>query len=143
MSWRISRALHDALLAEAAAMPHAEVCGLLFGRKGEVTAILSCHNVAEDPTDSFEIDPAALFAAHKAERAGGPRLIGCYHSHPNGTERPSARDAETAADGLWVIVADGALHGWTSNGRGGFQRLALSALPAESPSAKDDANQGI
>jgi desampylase len=124
-------------------VPDMEVCGLLFGREREVTAIQSCRNVAEHPVDSFEIDPAALIAAHKAERAGGPGVIGCYHSHPNGMARPSVRDATTAADGLWIIVADGALHGWASDGRGGFQRLALSALPVESPSVKDDANQGI
>jgi desampylase len=143
MSWRISRALHDRLLAEAAATPDVEVCGLLFGGNDEVCAVQPCRNVAEHPADSFEIEPQALIKALKAERAGGPKMTGCYHSHPNGEAEPSTRDAEAATVGLWVIIANDTLHGWASDGRGGFQRLVLSVLPADSPSAKDDANQGI
>ena len=93
MTITISRALHADLLALAAAEPEREVCGLLFGGSERIDAIQPCANVSENPADSFEIDPAALIAAHKDARAGGRRLIGCYHSHPNGVPEPSARDA--------------------------------------------------
>lgn len=86
-----------------------EVCGLLFGDPDRVDAAAGCRNVAADPTSAFEIDPAQLIAAHRAARAGGPRLVGCYHSHPSGDATPSRRDA-AAADAnewLWVIVGGG------------------------------------
>lgn len=143
MNWQISRALSDTLLAAAASDPREEVCGLLFGEAGLITSIQPCRNVAGDAAKSFEIDPAALIAAHKAARAGGPAIIGYYHSHPNGREGPSELDARSAGRGLWIIIANGALRAWHADGKGQFTRVRLSPLPAESPSAKDGANQGI
>ena len=110
MRLRISRSLLDQLLLEAAGSPGAEICGLLFGAADRVTAGQRCCNVASDPATGFEIDPAALIAAHRAARNGGPAIAGCYHSHPQGPPRPSARDAASAApDGqFWLILAGGA-----------------------------------
>lgn len=101
-----------------------EVCGLLLGDGACVLAIEPCRNVVADPACRFEIDPAALLAAHRQARGGGPAVIGCYHSHPGGRAEPSPRDAADAApDGaIWLVaagdrltawraVADGPLHG--------------------------------
>jgi desampylase len=143
MNWQISSALGDTLLAAAASDPGREVCGLLFGKPGSITSVQPCRNVADDPATTFEIDPAALIAAHKAARSGGPAIVGCYHSHPNGREGPSDHDARSAGQGLWIVIAGGALRAWFADGKGQFSRVSLSPLPAESPSAKDGANQGI
>lgn len=107
MALEISSALLERLLAEAREAPGREVCGLLFGTPGRIEAAQACANVAADPGRTFEIDPAALFAAHRAARQGGPRLLGHYHSHPSGRAEPSLRDAEAAAsDGsIWLIIA--------------------------------------
>lgn len=108
-----SRAMLDRLLAEAASMPTTEICGLLFGTSDRIDAAQPATNVAEDPSRTFEIDPVALIAAHRAQRAGGPRLIGCYHSHPSGAREPSARDREAAEPGaLWLILASGEARLW-------------------------------
>ncbi len=74
----------------------------------------SAPNVAADPTRAFEIDPASLFAAIRAERAGGPPILGHYHSHPNGSPAPSACDAAMAdrPGRLWMIVANGEATLW-------------------------------
>jgi len=79
-----------------------------------IDALLETPNVASDPATTFEIDPAALFAALRAERAGGPRILGHYHSHPSGSPTPSARDAAMALQPgrLWLIVAAGAARMW-------------------------------
>lgn len=84
-----------------------EICGLLLGESDRVTGALPCRNVAADPFHAFEIDPAQLIAALRAERGGGPQVVGCYHSHPCGPPEPSPRDAEAAAPNgwLWLIVA--------------------------------------
>ncbi len=83
-----------------------EVCGLLLGSDVKVTEVVHCRNVATDPAAAFEIDPGQLIAALKATRAGGPQVLGCYHSHPGGVPEPSPRDAADAAPNgwLWVIV---------------------------------------
>jgi proteasome lid subunit RPN8/RPN11 len=103
----ISSAVLDAIIAEADLDHGREVCGLLFGAQETVLEHTSCANVAADPSCAFEIDPKALIDAHKSARQGGPAIVGCYHSHPEGPPVPSARDAAAAPpDGsLWLIVA--------------------------------------
>jgi proteasome lid subunit RPN8/RPN11 len=114
MTPRISTDLRRRLVAAAAASPGAEICGLLLGRDGAVAEARACRNVAADPATRFEIDPAALFAAHRAARAGGPAILGCYHSHPSGRAVPSACDAAAAEPNgwLWLIVAGEEVRGW-------------------------------
>jgi proteasome lid subunit RPN8/RPN11 len=82
-------------------------------------------NVAPDPLRHFEIDPAALIAAHRAARSGALPVVGYYHSHPTGHPVPSATDCEHAAsDGsVWAIVADGAVAFWR-DGASGFEALS-------------------
>lgn len=104
----ISRSLLDDLVAAAAASPEAEICGLLLGGAGRIERILPAANVAGDPARRFEIDPAVLFAAHRAARAGGPQIVGHYHSHPTGAAVPSPRDAAQAVGGeYWLILGGG------------------------------------
>ncbi|MGL4314132.1 MAG: M67 family metallopeptidase, partial [Sphingomonas sp.] len=97
-----------------------EACGLLFGEAARIAEVSLCANVAADPLRHFEIDPAALFAALRAERAGGPKLIGYWHSHPSGKPTPSATDRAMAApDGkYWLIVADGDVALWRASPTG-------------------------
>lgn len=94
-------------ILDHAAVSPVEVCGLLFGTSDAIIGALPCRNVAPNPAIAFEIDPAQLIAALRAERAGGPRVVGCYHSHPSGDPTPSRRDAADAAPNgwLWLIVA--------------------------------------
>ena len=137
MELAISRALLDEIRVHAAGDPTREVCGLLIGLGAAVAQVRPCANVAEDPARRFEIDPAALIAAHRAGRGGGPALIGHYHSHPSGQVVPSACDAAMAEPGsFWLIAAGGDVAGWWSV-RGGavedmFDRVILrSAAPGE------------
>lgn len=110
----LSSALHAQLLTHAAAAHPAECCGLLFGDDSVITHIKPAANVSATPESAFEIDPAALIAAERAMRQGGARLIGHYHSHPNGRAEPSPCDAASAApDGrLWLIIAAGQITAW-------------------------------
>lgn len=100
---------------------------MLFGSDGEIDAVQVVENVAENPQMRFEIDPAALFAALRAERAGGPKLVGYFHSHPSGDAMPSATDAAMAdPDGkTWVIVGSGHVTAWRA-GEGGFEPLEIA-----------------
>ena len=50
-------------------------------------------NLADTP-DRFEIDPAEQIKLMRALRGAGREIIGCYHSHPNGSAEPSADRSE-------------------------------------------------
>ena len=91
---------------------------MLLGTGDAITEARPTANVAADTTAHFEIDPAALFAAIRAERAGGPALIGYYHSHPQGEAVPSATDTATAQGDLrvWIIVAQNHMRAWRMAG---------------------------
>lgn len=108
---RISRSALVAIRAEAGAADD-EICGLLLG--ADVAEARGCRNVHPHPAHHFEIDPAALLAAHRAARLGGPAVVGHYHSHPSGDASPSATDARAARpDGaIWLIVGGAALRAW-------------------------------
>jgi desampylase len=116
MKLQISSRDRQILLETAAATPNAEVCGLLLGNDGKVETLVPTRNVARDPARSFEIDPAALLATH---------------SHPNGRQEPSRRDAARAADNgqIWLIIAGGTLSAWLPQAAGSgpatFQPVAI------------------
>jgi desampylase len=116
MSVTISRAVHDGVLAAARISPDIEVCGLLFGTASHIENFQILENISKSLCDHFEIDPKDLIVAHKAQRAGGPQIIGHFHSHPNGALRPSSQDEAAAAGGgqIWIIVADERIGVWSS-----------------------------
>ena len=130
----ISRSLLQRIVSEAGNSPH-EICGLLLGADDAVAEVRACRNVHPDPATRFELDPAALFAALRAARHGGPALIGHYHSHPSGHAAPSAQDAADAApDGrVWLIVAGDEVTAWRAvrDGavHGRFDPLSLAIAP--------------
>ncbi len=125
---QISRALVSALLTEARAAHPRECCGVLFGTEAAITAHQPAANVHHQSTTHFEIDPQTLIDAHRAMRAGGLRLVGYYHSHPNGLPEPSSTDRTMAAsDGMiWAIVAQDHVRLWRATALG---FIALSYTP--------------
>ena len=125
MSIEVTSDVIATLIAEAAHAAPAECCGLLLGRAGRIVEARRAANVATEPLLRFEIDPAALFAAHREARGGGHDLLGYYHSHPSGHPRPSATDCEHASgdDRAWAIVAGGAVAFWRDTADG-FERLS-------------------
>ena len=126
MELAVTRLALKAMLAHSALTHPLECCGLLLGpargaaaaathdRAGLIVAAEPCRNVAGDPARRFEIDPQALIDAHRAERAGGRRLVGYYHSHPTGLAQPSATDRAQASgdERVWAIVAGGSVAFW-------------------------------
>jgi proteasome lid subunit RPN8/RPN11 len=115
---------HATLLEEAARAHPRECCGLLLGQGDRIERVMPAVNVHPDPERHFEIDPVALFAAHKAARGGGPQVLGYYHSHPNGRVGPSPVDrAAASGDGrIWAIVAGRNVLFWR-DGPDGFETL--------------------
>lgn len=108
-----AQAAQLAALGEAA-FPR-EACALLVGDSSlRVTEIVPAANVSSDPEREFELDPAVHIAVLRRLRDEGGtnavighRILGHWHSHPNGRDEPSAKDAAMVSDpGLvWLITA--------------------------------------
>jgi len=100
-----ARVLHGA----SRAYPN-ECCGLIEGDDTpdgwRALAIHEAKNIADDPRRRFLIDPQAQFDLMRRLRGAATRIIGCFHSHPDGEARPSAADRAEAydADFLYLIA---------------------------------------
>ncbi|WP_326524186.1 M67 family metallopeptidase [Sphingomonas sp.] len=114
MRLTISSCVIEIIHRAAAAAGAREACGLLFGHDGRIDGCEPTRNLAARPERAFEIDPAALIAALRAERQGGRPVAGYFHSHPGGDPLPSITDAAmAAADGrIWLIAGGGEIGAW-------------------------------
>ncbi len=94
---RIAVNLLDRIVAHATMSYPKECCGLLVGQDDRVQAVEPVRNTrADERYDRFEIDPLDHVRVWEAARAAGCRIIGCYHSHPDGRAYPSSLDRELA-----------------------------------------------
>ena len=116
-----------------------ECCGLLIGVGGDVVSVLDIRpsaNLAADRSKGFAVDPQTQFDVLREVRGTSFRIIGHYHSHPNGLSRPSVHDIEMAYDpsAVWVIVPveagrAAAPRAFLLNRRGGYSEIQVSVLP--------------
>ena len=129
MPLAVARSVIATLVAEAARAAPEEACGLLLGSAERIESAVSTRNVHPTPRTHFEIDPAALIAAHRAAREGWAGIAGYWHSHPTGPAAPSATDrASASGDGrIWAIVADGVVAFWR-DASGGFEALPTGCV---------------
>ncbi|WP_286828140.1 MULTISPECIES: M67 family metallopeptidase [Kordiimonas] len=102
------------------AEPH-EACALLLGEVGgsevKLTQAVVTDNVTEgNPETSFEIDPGMHILMQKAARAGGPQIVGVWHSHPNGVAWPSDTDRAQSVEPGWVWLISGVRDGMCEHG---------------------------
>ena len=68
-----------------------ECCGLLVGtgeRTVTVSELVPVANVAARPESRFEVDPQVQFDLLRQLRGSDLRIVGHYHSHPNGVAEP-------------------------------------------------------
>ena len=129
MDIEVSSAILAALQEQAALHAPREACGILFGVGTRVDALVEAANVHPTPETHFEIDPQALIDAHRAARAGGPQIVGYYHSHPKGDAIPSETDRAMApGDGkIWAIIAREEVRFWL-DASSGFHALSYDII---------------
>lgn len=94
--------------ASRARLPY-ECCGVLFGsgdgRAAIVDGFAVVRNRASEPTRAFEFEPADWIAAFYEAQKNQRRIVGFFHSHPQGPCIPSRRDAQGwPGDGICCIV---------------------------------------
>ena len=84
------------MIEHARREPRLECCGLLAGRGYQITHAYPAENVAANPATSYEVSTKEIVNLTRQIRENGLELLGIYHSHPNGDNKPSARDIEQA-----------------------------------------------
>ncbi|ARJ65125.1 hypothetical protein WV31_05340 [Magnetospirillum sp. ME-1] len=103
----------DIAAAAESAWP-AEGCGLLIGKGRRVitvTRVMNADNLLKSQgNDRFELDPKIRFEAERLVRGTRERVLGHWHSHPDGSAQPSATDLAQAwePDLIWLIVGTAA-----------------------------------
>lgn len=73
-----------------------EGCGLLAGVGGVTQRVFPITNVLQSE-NRFRMNPVEQVKAMHTIQEAGLRLLGIYHSHPNGPSQPSATDLDEAA----------------------------------------------
>lgn len=121
-----------------------EACGLLLGYQRadghiEVTQVVASKNMtALGRNDRFEVDPELRLRLIRQARDTARGIIGHYHSHPDGSARPSTTDLAMAweSDLVWfvtAVVAGQAVQSTAhllSEGGTRFNDIGLDCLPA-------------
>lgn len=117
-----------------------EACALLVGKQGEdgsyqINEVVIARNIAENRHHFFEIDPSTRIKTEKRVRGGLEKVIGVFHSHPNGLDEPSKADAEMVIerDLVWLIAAVGedlnvTIRAFMPKNETGFDELVLREL---------------
>ncbi len=88
-----------------------EACGLLVGRDAPGAVVVSTAyesaNLADDRCATFDVDPGLRLRLQRRVREAGERVVGLFHSHPNGSAAPSDTDRGSIweDDLVWLIVA--------------------------------------
>lgn len=92
---KIPQDIYDDIIAHAREGFPLEVCGILGGRDGIVSAIYRMTNT-DASNEHFMMDPREQFSVVKELRARGLAMTAIYHSHPETPARPSAEDIRLA-----------------------------------------------
>ena len=76
---------------------------MLIGGGGELEAF-PLSNTASNAECRWEADPRELLRLENQLRSKGLRIVGYYHSHPNGSSSPSERDRRAAIPGTMQVI---------------------------------------
>ena len=118
-----------------------EACALLIGeRLGmqeiSISRVALSENVAEDRKRYFEVDPRVRISLEKELRGQPEKLVGLYHSHPEGPAAPSKTDETMIYEKelCWLIAFGGVdgireMKGYLPAPEAGFTEAELSIGP--------------
>jgi proteasome lid subunit RPN8/RPN11 len=94
---RLSRKIIESIARHGSEDAPNEACGYIAGNDFGAVEIIRLKNADNSP-EHFSFSPNEQFAAIKAARTKGLRLISVYHTHPASPARMSAEDIRLAND---------------------------------------------
>lgn len=89
----ISQINHNKIIAHAKKFSPVEVCGILAGLGNKIIGVYPVPNILNSLT-RFQMEPMKQLRVLTRIDSLGLDMIGYYHSHPEGPNRPSATDCE-------------------------------------------------
>lgn len=95
MTLMVLKEVYTQLLLAAEAEAPNEACGLLAGKDGLITTFYRLTNADASP-EHYSMIPEEQFAASKAMRNAGLRMLAIWHSHPASPARMSDEDLKLA-----------------------------------------------
>ena len=88
-------------------VPH-ECCGILLAEEGDVStlslALQAENGEGASPEHRYVLGHKAHLKAVEMEASAAARIIGYYHSHPQGSTKPSHRDTEQAVPDVTYLI---------------------------------------
>jgi proteasome lid subunit RPN8/RPN11 len=94
---KISQPLLDKIHHHLEAGYPNEACGVMLGKDGVVSEIVSVANERHDSArNRYLIDPLAYLKIERDADKRGLQVVGIYHSHPDVAARPSQFDLDHA-----------------------------------------------
>lgn len=102
----LSEHLHREIIEHCIAELPNEGCGLI-ALDGELMVRVYPTDNLDQSSTGFTVPPEQHYAALTEAEASGLELGGVFHSHPNGTARPSVVDVRTALEPEWVYLVVG------------------------------------
>ncbi len=102
---KLSRDIHEGLIAHAREDDPNECCGMIGGRDGDATTLYKAINSEASPL-RYNLDPQDQFRIMSEIEEKGEDLAAIYHSHTKSPAYPSQTDINLATypDTLYVIV---------------------------------------
>ena len=105
---KVDRGTLESIVAHARESLPRECCGILLAQAGDsstITLALRAENTAKDhPGQEYVLGHEAHLKAVEMESSGPVRIMGYYHSHPQGGNWPSRRDKMQAIAGLAYLI---------------------------------------
>jgi proteasome lid subunit RPN8/RPN11 len=99
-SLSITPSIWQAMRQQVRRLAPQEACGLLAGKNNRVEMRIGVRNADGSPV-RFHMDPQEQWRAFQRMESAGLELLGIYHSHPNGPDRPSPTDI---AEAMYPVV---------------------------------------
>ncbi|TJY41378.1 M67 family metallopeptidase [Cohnella pontilimi] len=113
-----------------------ETCGILFGTEAgaqvEVEEFAVIRNAARRPGESFAFLPEDWVSAYYEAQKNQRKIVGFFHSHPDGRPLPSVKDAKGWLPwGTYWIVGfsqhDSEIAAYTVSSAGDWRSLTVRA----------------
>ncbi|MBI5931227.1 MAG: M67 family metallopeptidase [Chloroflexi bacterium] len=119
----VAMGVYSEMCNQAADHPAVEVCGLLGGlwkpydRAAFGQQVVAIPNVAAQPEVTFLMESRAQIQAMTSFAKAGLDIIGIFHSHPQGMDRPSETDIRECAypDVVYLIVCPAMYAEWDAD----------------------------
>jgi len=103
----ILKSTYDGIIKHAESGYPNEVCGVLIGKKSNISKFKGCRNLNNERAhDRYELDPVSFQEADNWARENMMEVVGIYHSHPDHPSMPSEVDRARAwPDWVYIIFS--------------------------------------